>query len=137
VDAYATTSQLADWLGESATALPDDAARLLERASETVEGYCYAGYAADRDGNPTDPDERAFLADAACAQVEFWMLVSEQHGVAGVTTGTLSAGGISHDMPGELAPRARQALDRGGFLIPGQPRPKYRSPRDLIVARYQ
>lgn len=137
MDAYATTSQLADWLGESATALPDDALRLLERASEVVETYCLAGYAADRDGNPADPDERAYLADAACAQVEFWGLVSEEHGIAGVTTGTMSAGGISHDMPRELAPRARAVLDRGGFLTPGAPRPKYRTPRDLIRARYQ
>ena len=149
---YATPEQLGAWLDPSKTTDPDRAAvatayaarfgdttavRVIQRATELVEGYVLAGYSTNADGSPRDDDLAAWLADAACAQVEYWGLVSEQHGVAGVTTGTMSAGGITHNMPAELGPRARAVLERAGLRCPiGNSWGAYRRPLDLIGRSY-
>lgn len=139
--AYADRAALAVWLfgaaDPSEPRMPADADRLLQRASEVVEGYCLAGYATNSDGDPTDAHVADWLSDAACAQVEFWLLVSEEHSVAGVRTGTLSVGGVSHNMPNTVAPRALAVLDRAGLRIPGSfGGRQYRRPLDLIGRTY-
>lgn len=135
MDAYATPADLSGWLQATA---PADAVRLLARASEVVEQRVLSGYNADANGNPLDDDVAAWLRDATCAQVEFWLVVSEQHGIGGVFTGTMSAGGVSHNMPREVGPRALQILDRAGLRTPvgGGCRP-YRRPLDLIGRSYE
>lgn len=134
---YATPEQLAAWLEVAADALPAGHTRLLKRATELVEGYVLAGYSTTATGAPRDEDVAAWLADAACAQVEYWLLVSEEHGVAGVTSGTMSAGGVSHDMPGLAGPRVLAILDRAGLRSPvGNGWTRYRRPFDIIADRY-
>lgn len=108
--AHATTSQLADWLDTSAEDLPADAARLLDRATEVIDEVVVAPYPTD------DEDVAAALADAVCAQVEFWIEVGEEHDVAG-QRGSISVDGLSiAQLPGTLAPRARRALASENLL---------------------
>lgn len=146
---YATPEQLGEWLEPGATDPAGVAStycamfrggspeRVLARATELVEGRVLTGYTCNTDGTPHDEDVAAWLADAACAQVEYWGIVSEEHGVAGVTTGTLSAGGTSHNMPGLVGPRVIDILDRAGLRSPiGNGWPRYRRPFDIIAARY-
>lgn len=108
--AYATTAQLAAWLDVSEDDLPEGSARMLERASEVIDEVVVAPY-------PTgDDDVVAALADAACAQVEFWFEVGEEHDVAG-QRGSISVEGMSiSKLPGTLAPRARRALASQNLL---------------------
>lgn len=131
--AYANAADLTAWLGATA---PADADRLLARASAVVEERVLTGYTADADGNPVDTDLQAWLRDAACAQVEFWMLVTEQHDIAGIG-GNLSVEGMSHALPGTCAPRALRILDEAGLRSPvGGWRPYFRTPLELIGRAY-
>jgi hypothetical protein len=142
VHAYVTRANLAQWLygtaDESDPRLGDlpTVDRLLARASELVEGRVLAAYGTDSEGRPTDPDVAAWLADAACAQVEFWNLVSEEHSIAGVRTGTLSVGGVSHNMPNLVGPRVIDILDRAGLRHVGTGAREYRRPLNLIGRTY-
>lgn len=148
MQAYATAAQLGAWLDPTstdpeavATAYASrfgdsDPARVLLRASEVVEGAVLSGYTTDANGSPLDDDVAAWLADACCAQVEFWGVVSEQHDVAGVTTGTMSAGGVTHDMPQTVAPRALRVLDRAGLRTPWGGWNRYRPALDAIGRVY-
>lgn len=65
---YATTADLAKHLD---AAPPVGARRLLRKASRTVD-YLLIGavYQVDDDGLPTDPDIKAAIRDAVCAQAE-------------------------------------------------------------------
>ncbi|MFF2922730.1 hypothetical protein ACFVTP_10055 [Streptomyces celluloflavus] len=122
---YATPEQLAAWTGQTA---PDDAERLLARASEDIDSALLtAVYAVDEDGDPTDPKIAAALGDATCAQVEYWLATGDDGtGAAGhwdaVSIGPVSLSGRSSAPPAasgvELAPRAARALRRVG-LVPG------------------
>src|SRR5690606_36807711 len=60
--AYATESDLADYLGVSLADLPPDADRLLKRASEDID-YWTLGRAMQCEATKL----------AACAQVEMWL----------------------------------------------------------------
>ncbi|UWM52075.1 hypothetical protein N0X72_25355 [Streptomyces carpaticus] len=122
---YATPEQLSAYLGGPA---PDDADRLLARASEDIDSALLtAVYPVDDDGTPTSEPVRAALANAACAQVEWWLASGDDGtGAAGqwdsVSIGPVSLSGRSARRPGasgvELAPRAARTLRRAG-LEPG------------------
>ncbi|QHF97928.1 hypothetical protein DEH18_33410 [Streptomyces sp. NHF165] len=122
---YATPEQLAAYLGEGA---PEHAERLLARASEDIDSAMLtAVYRVDDDGDPLDERVRSGLADATCAQVEFWLATGDDGtGAAGrwdsVSIGPVSLSGRTGAAPGaggvELAPRAARALRRAG-LEPG------------------
>jgi hypothetical protein len=138
---YAVAADLTEWLTPGTAHAPSEADaetdRQLLRASETVEGYVLSGYSTNADGTPHDEDVAAWLRDAACAQVEYWRVVSEEHGIGGVTTGTMSANGVSHEMPAEIGPRVLTVLDRAGLRSPiGNAFARYRTPFDLIAGRY-
>lgn len=149
---YATPTQLGAWLNPAAdtdeakiAAATEYAARfgdttaerVLARATELVESRVLTGYSTNADGTPHDDDLAAWLADAACAQVEYWGIVSEEHGIAGVTSGTMSAGGVTHNMPALTGPRVLDILDRAGLRCPvGNGWNRYRRPFDIIAARY-
>lgn len=115
--AYATAAQLSAYL-PTGTALPDDANRLLRRASETVDDFVLAAYSLDTTGLARDADVREALVQAACAQVEFWMEVGEEHDVDGIRGG-LSVPGATYESPPTLAPRARSVLTRAGLMNVG------------------
>ena len=114
--AYATTAQLAEWLGTDA---PADAERLLCRASELLDATVYGAYAVDSaTGLPADPDAVAALRDAACAQVEFWAEVGEAHDLDGGAGSQVSVGGLSMQRPGRLSARALDLLRTAGLMNP-------------------
>jgi hypothetical protein len=114
--AYATSAELAEWLG---TAPPADAGRLLRRASELLDATVYGAYAVDAaTGLPADPDAAAALRDAACAQVEFWVEVGEAHDLDGGARSQVSVGGLSMQRPGRLADRALDLLRTAGLMSP-------------------
>src|SRR5690606_25303032 len=70
--AYATESDLADYLGVSLADLPPDADRLLKRASEDID-YWTLGRAMQCEATKL----------AACAQVEMWLEVGEETDIRG------------------------------------------------------
>lgn len=114
--AYATEGQLTAWLptGTAAT----DGARLLIRASELLDGAVRASFAVDTVTDlPTDEAVATAMADACCAQAEFWLDVGEDHDVEGLAGARVSIGHLSLGrLPPELAPRARRILHTAGLL---------------------
>lgn len=116
--AYATTAELAAWLG---TDPPADAERQLRRASELLDATVYGAYSVDSvTGLPADPDAAAVLRDAACAQVEFWVEVGEAHDFDGGAGGQISIGGLAMRRPSRLADRALDLLRTAGLMNPGR-----------------
>ncbi|WP_033215113.1 hypothetical protein [Streptomyces virginiae] len=122
---YATPEQLAAWTGQPA---PADAERLLARAGEDIDSALLTAlYRVDEDGDPLDPEVRAALANATCAQVEFQLAGGDDGTGAGgqwdsVSIGPVSLSGRSSRTAAagvELAPRADRALRRAG-LTPGR-----------------
>jgi len=110
--AYATLTELAEYLGVDEADLPDDAERLLERASEMMDYYTL---------NKIEAGETA--SKAVCAQVEQWVEVGSEGivQVQGVTIGPFQAqfGAGQNRMLPELANRAKQYLILEGLLYRG------------------
>jgi len=124
---YATVEQLA---ADPWGLTPPDAARLLVRASEVIDqALRTAIYAVDAvTGAPTLPSVIAVLADATCAQVEFWQTGDEEDDILGPVDEISLAGmrmlfsarsGLRQS-PTYLAPRAHRILVNAG-LRDGQP----------------
>lgn len=122
--AYATGEQLGSYLEGGNAAVPSDAARLLDRASELVDDHVVtAVYDVDEQDMPTDPKVIAALADAVCAQVEYWLTGDEEDDILGPLEST-SIGGMSQAhgsgqnrvTPMYLAPRAARHLRKAGLL---------------------
>lgn len=114
--AYATTTDLAAYLSCEQSALPDDAERLLERASELVNSVCQNRIEACDLGN------EEYVRDAVCAQVEFWMERGEEVAFQG-SVKSYTIGRVSFDYGNAqaltLAPRAKNFLSTGGVLYAG------------------
>ena len=114
--AYATTAELAAWLGTDA---PADAERLLRRASELLDATVCVAYAVDAaTGLPADSDAAEALCDAACAQVEQWVEVGEAHDIDGVAGTPVRIGGLAMQRPGRLSGRALDLLRTAGLMDP-------------------
>lgn len=112
---YATVADLEAWM--PAGSVPGDADRLLRRASELLDDEVLARYSVDPDGLPTDPDVAGAMRDAACAQVEYWATVGEDHDIEGLAGTGVSVGHLRVDrLPPVLAPRARRILRAAGML---------------------
>lgn len=117
---YATSEQLATWLGGTA---PADASRLLARASELIDDVLLtAVYDVDPTGAPTDTATAQALADAVCAQVEFWAAGDEEDDVLGPLQGAAVGSvqqqygaGDNRATPMYLAPRAARVLRAAGL----------------------
>jgi hypothetical protein len=118
-DPYATEAQLAEWLpsGTSVT----DAARLLRRASEVLDSFAVASWTiVEETGLPSETTIATPLAEACCAQVEFWLEVGEEHDLTGLAGSGVAVGNLRVDhLPPELAPRAARILANAGLLSPG------------------
>lgn len=106
--AYATKDELATYLGVGLIGLPNDADRLLERASEYMDEVTLEQIDLD-DANHVDAARKA-----TCAQVEFWLQTGEEHDILGVT-GEVQAGSTRHTLPDRLAKRAKQYLRLAGL----------------------
>jgi len=111
--AYATADDLAAWLGRDA---PADADRLLARASALLDGVVYVSFAVDESGLPCDVEAAAALRDAACAQVEFWLEVCEEHDIDGGAGTQVAVSGLSLQRPRRLADRALDVLRTAGLM---------------------
>ncbi|WP_086765341.1 hypothetical protein [Streptomyces bobili] len=124
---YATTTQLAEYLGE---APPLDSARLLLEASRMLDRDFLTPAVYDVDsvtGMPTDSEVAAAFAEAVCAQVQFWGEVGEETDISGplqgVTIGSVSlqfGAGDNRSGPSYYAPklsRALQALPASKFRM--------------------
>jgi len=118
---YATVTQLA---AEPWVLTPTDALRLLVRASEVIDqALRTAIYAVDDTGMPTLPAVIQVLADAVCAQVEFWETGDEEDDILGPID-SFSLSGLSmmfndrrgdRESPTYLAPRAHRILVNNGM----------------------
>lgn len=127
---YATPADLENFTGTDA---PEDAQRLLQRASEEVDTALMTSvYATDTLGFPTDVAKREAMRDAACAVVEWWSTdkgTGDETGAQGVWS-SVSAGAVAMSKgggasgtsgstsvrPGWLPPRAHGFLSRAGLL---------------------
>lgn len=90
---YATTADLANWLG---TAVPTDAARTLRRASEHVERITVtAVYDVDDDGLPTDADTLTAMKNAVCAICEYWIETADEFNIGSAQSATIGSVSIT------------------------------------------
>ena len=115
--AYATTTELAEYLGVQVADLPDDADRLLERASEMIDYYTL---------NKIDEEDAEVAKKATMAQYEWWAEFDEfgsQQFFDEMTIGPFTArnrsGGNRQGGAPELAPRARRFLFLEGLMYRG------------------
>jgi len=115
--AYATEEQLATYMGKSVADLPDDAERLLERASEFIDRYSLGRINTEKERHENAAQE------AACAQVEWWLVNEDeyerlphysQYQVGDFTVHTSDGKGLPR-----LAPRAFAALFIVGLMRRG------------------
>ena len=112
--AYATLTELADYLGVLESDLPDDANRLLERASELIDYYTLGRIIAGETASK-----------ATVRQYEWWSQFDEfntQQFFSEIEIGPFSASNRGQNAgggPPELAPRARQVLFLSGYLYAG------------------
>ena len=114
--AYATVAELTEFTGTQA---PAQAIRLLTRASEVLDDHVITRYDVDTDGLPTDSDTAAALRDAACAQVEYWAEVGEDHDIGSLFNRAAGLGHLSLGaLPPELGARPRRILAVAGLLNP-------------------
>lgn len=125
---YATTAQLADHTGEAPA---PGSARALLRASREVDKLLRAAcYPVDEQGMPTDPRHAEAMAEATCAQVEWWDEIGDERGTgaaavlagsAQIGTVRLSGGSASSSSAGAggYAPAAVSALRAAGLTGQG------------------
>lgn len=117
-NAYATTADLAEYLGITEGDLPADAARLLDHASEVVD------YLTLKRIDTTRQQDMDAAASATCAQVEFWIENGEgaefQGNVKsysiGKTSVTFASGSDGGGSDTKFAPRAIRTLKLAGLL---------------------
>ncbi len=120
MSAYATLAELATFVGST----PSDAAsqaiaeRMLERASELMDGVVVAAFEVDSVTElPTDVEVAAALRDATCAQVEQWLEVGESNDVDGLAGTAVSVGGYAGRRAPSVSPRALRILRNAGLLL--------------------
>lgn len=104
---YATADDYVAWSGQTA---PNDAERLLRRASELLDATVTVPFAVRDDGMPADPSDAEALRDATCAQVRFWVETGEEHDIDGLAGTTVNVGGVAGRRPPVLAPQALRIL---------------------------
>lgn len=97
---YATSEELATWLGTDA---PAGADRLLTIASHRIKRVIrHALYDTDDDGEATDEDVIAALRDATCAQVQYMTVTGDETGATrGATALSLGSASVSFAAPTE------------------------------------
>jgi hypothetical protein len=110
---YATTDELAVYLGIAEEALPENAVRMLARASDLVTYLMGSNYLSTNAAHV----ESAMMA--TCAQVEYWIENGENVGSAS----SFSLGDLSMNFgangPAKVAPRASQYLNHEGLRYTG------------------
>lgn len=119
--AYATFDQLETFLGEAHDApVQPEAERMLARASTLIDAATRGRAALFWESPLPDPvtDAQAAIRDAACAQVEYWLEVGEEHDVVGGGGAAQSVGRWSVSrVPPRLGQRASSILNQAGILL--------------------
>lgn len=114
---YATTADLAAFLGLTEAQLPANSERLLRRASELVKQATLTNI------DTTNANHMEAAQLATCAQVEYWSDMSESTAIVGQVS-SFSLGDLSMNMgegqkQGALASRARAYLNDQSLLYRG------------------
>jgi hypothetical protein len=117
---YATSGDLADYLGIEVADLPTGSSRLILRAQELIDAVTL------KQIDTTDTAHLAAAKLATCAQVEWWNSVGEDRDVAGAVQQysmgkfSITYGGSDNRIsPAYLAPRAQRVLFTAGLLYAG------------------
>jgi len=115
---YATTTELATYLGITVASLPADATRLLTRASELIK------YAVIDNIDSTNDDHTEALQLATCAQIEYWLEMGESISISSGSYKSVGIGSFSVSYTGssasqQLAVRSRTYLQDQGLLYRG------------------
>jgi hypothetical protein len=119
---YATSAQLADWLG--LTEAPAGADRMLRAASLDVDRILLcAVYDVDQQGMPVDPDHVTAMQEATCAQAEYNRGRGDPYGVGAgritqATIGRISvqrAASTGTSAPARDSPQAVEILRQAGL----------------------
>lgn len=113
--AYATTTQLANYLG---AAPPLESARLLREATKLLDSLLTSAvYDVDDASMPTDAEVAEAFADAVCSQVQFWGEVGEETDISGplqgVAIGSVQlqfGAGDNRSGPSYVAPKLPRAI---------------------------
>lgn len=117
--AYATPADLSAYIDQ---APPDDAIRLLSRASDLIDDFLVGcTYNVDANGNPTDAATITAFNQACCAQVEYWLENGDEFSDL-TRVSSYSIEGIAvtfKDPPPRIAPRAKDVLRVAG-IYPSQ-----------------
>jgi len=118
--AYATKSELADYLGVDTGDLPsdDEVERLLDRASELIDHFTLNRI------DTEDSDHEEAARKAVCAQYEYWAELGDELGIMAkinsISIGSFSVSGGSEGAKfDQLADRAKQSLDKVGLRFSG------------------
>lgn len=113
---YATTEQLAEYLHINEGDLPDNAERLLERASELIDYYTLNNI------DEENTDHMKSAKKATCAQYEWWAETGDEFGLMGkvssMSVGSFSYSAARNSLP-KLSPRAQHYLFLEGLLYTG------------------
>lgn len=116
---FATTTDLAEYLGVTVGSLPADSTRLLLRASELVEYAMFDNYDA------TNADHVEAAKKATCAQVEFWSEINVSMAIMGNNLSSFKSGDLSMNFANSknsmssISSRATIHLGRQGLLFRG------------------
>ena len=117
---YATTTELAEYLGTDESSLPEDAPRLLERASELID------YITRNNVDVSIIKHEEAARKATCAQYEWWAEVGDELGLMSqissmsIAEFSFSNGGSSQQSKLKtVATRAEQYLYLAGLLYRG------------------
>ena len=112
--AYATVEELSEYTGIDEADLPDDAERMLDRASELIDRYTLGRI-------DTDREKHEEIAKAAtCAQVEWWEVHDDEYGLMSQFDQVQIGNFQMHKSDGKglpmLAPRAYYVLVVHGLM---------------------
>ena len=116
---YATEEELATYVG-TRYAVPAEAQLLLRDASRLMDAVTLHRAHHVWVDPPPDPvtEEMSALAEATCAQVEYWLELGVEQGVSWQEEG-VSLGALQLPAPDRLAPKARDALNSVTLLYRG------------------
>ena len=116
--AYATKSDVADYMGVQESSLPDDTDRLIDRADEIIDYLIGIEY--------TETDYTEVLKKASAAQVEYWInmgedidIVSLPHNFS-IGSFSMGSGSSSQNSMQEYSPRTIRYLMTAGLLYAGR-----------------
>lgn len=116
---YATTADLAAYLGVNVDDLPTNAASILDQASDVINWSTLGRI------NITDTDQVNAAKKATCQQYEYWDVVGQDNDISGIAYKSVSIGTFSAQYSDQskyiqmLAPRARRTLVLSGLLYRG------------------